>query len=57
MIVDLESGQPLAQALSQHPKVFDNLYVSVVHVGENSGRLDEAFIQLVPDQKWRNLNK
>ena len=43
---DLESGQPLAQALSQHPKIFTDLYVSVVHVGENSGRLDEAFIQL-----------
>ncbi|MBV1879279.1 MAG: type II secretion system F family protein [Pseudomonadales bacterium] len=42
----LESGQPLAQALSQHPRIFSDLYVSVVHVGENSGRLDEAFLQL-----------
>ncbi len=46
VLQDLESGMPLAQAMSKRPRVFDNLYVSVVHVGENSGRLDEAFIQL-----------
>lgn len=46
VLKDLESGQPLARALSQHPKVFSDLYVSIVHVGENSGKLDEAFKQL-----------
>jgi len=46
VLKDLESGQPLAQSMRQHERVFDDLYVSIVHVGENSGRLDEAFQQL-----------
>ncbi len=39
----LESGQGLASAMQMHPKIFSNLYVSLVHVGENTGRLEEAF--------------
>ncbi len=43
---DLQSGRELAGALSRHPAVFNNLYVAIIHVGENSGRLDEAFLQM-----------
>lgn len=42
----LESGMGLSVALQQHPEVFNTLFVSIIHVGENSGRLDEAFLQL-----------
>lgn len=42
----IESGKPLATAFGQHPKVFSNLFVSMIHVGENTGKLDEAFNQL-----------
>ncbi len=42
----LEKGHELASALGRHPKVFSNLFVAVVHIGESSGRLDEAFEQL-----------
>ena len=44
--VDLESGSDLASSLGRHPKLFGELYVSVVHVGEQTGRLDEAFEQI-----------
>lgn len=43
---DLEGGHPLAHAMSEHPDVFSDLYVSIIHVGENSGRLDESFQQI-----------
>lgn len=43
---DLESGNGLATALANHPAVFNSLFISIIHVGENSGRLDEAFLQL-----------
>jgi MSHA biogenesis protein MshG len=46
IVKDLESGQPLARALSQHKKIFPDIYVSIIHVGENSGQLDSAFSQL-----------
>lgn len=39
----LERGRNLSSAMHQHPDVFPPLFVSVVHVGENTGKLDEAF--------------
>jgi MSHA biogenesis protein MshG len=46
-IVDrLEAGVELSVAMRAHPKIFNNLFVSMVSVGENSGRLDLVFNQL-----------
>lgn len=42
----LESGRELSAALAQHPQLFSTLFVSTVRIGENTGRLDEAFLQL-----------
>lgn len=42
----LERGRNLSSSLNQHPKVFNQLFVSIVHVGENTGKLDDAFLQL-----------
>lgn len=36
----IESGSTLAEALAQHPKHFDDLFVSLVAAGEASGALD-----------------
>jgi MSHA biogenesis protein MshG len=42
----LASGQTLATAMSRHEEVFSPFYVSMVHVGENTGQLFEVFLQL-----------
>ena len=42
----LESGQNLSTALGQYPKIFSPLFLSLVDVGENTGRLDMAFEQI-----------
>ncbi|KAB7622637.1 type II secretion system F family protein [Alkalilimnicola sp. S0819] len=42
----LESGRALGESLRAHPDVFNSLYVSIIQVGENSGRLEEAFLQI-----------
>jgi MSHA biogenesis protein MshG len=42
----LEKGRTLSAAMTMHPKIFSRLVVSLVHVGENTGRLDESFLQL-----------
>ncbi|WP_064601763.1 type II secretion system F family protein [Photobacterium sp. J15] len=44
--VELTNGRPLSVAMKQHPRVFDELFVSMIHVGENTGRLDESLLQL-----------
>jgi MSHA biogenesis protein MshG len=43
---DLQSGRELNVALARFPEIFSPLFISLVRVGENTGRLDEAFLQL-----------
>ncbi len=38
---DIEAGTSLSDALAKHPKYFDELYVSLVATGEQSGKLEE----------------
>lgn len=40
---DLQSGSSISAALSKHPKIFTEFYVSMVKAGEESGKLDETF--------------
>jgi len=42
----LESGRELSSAMSLYPGIFPSLYVSMVRVGENTGRLDEALMRV-----------
>jgi MSHA biogenesis protein MshG len=42
----LESGRSLSVACARHPRVFSNLYVSMIQVGENTGKLDDSFRML-----------
>lgn len=42
----LEGGHSLSSAMNQHKKVFSPLFVSLIHVGENTGQLDNTFIKL-----------
>ena len=42
----LERGRSLSAAMASHPKIFPRLAISIVHVGENTGRLEDAFLQL-----------
>jgi len=51
---DLASGQNLATAMAKHETIFSSFYVSMVHVGENTGRLDIVFMQLA-DHLERDL--
>src|SRR4030067_1899338 len=43
---DVERGETFANAISRHPKVFDELYVSMVEAGEAGGVLDEILERL-----------
>ena len=42
----LETGMNLSAAMRHHGEIFDNLYISMIHVGENSGQLERVFDQL-----------
>jgi MSHA biogenesis protein MshG len=42
----LQSGREFNVALAQHPRIFSPLFVSLVRIGESTGKLDESFAQL-----------
>jgi len=42
----VNEGSALADAMAKHPKVFDELYVSMVRAGEVAGNLDEVLGRL-----------
>lgn len=43
---DVEGGESFSDALRKHPRVFADLYVSMVRAGEASGNLDNVLLQL-----------
>jgi MSHA biogenesis protein MshG len=44
--VELESGKELSLAMSKYSDTFPTIMISLIRVGENTGKLDEAFLQL-----------
>ena len=42
----LDQGRELSTALARHPRVFGPFYVSMVQIGELTGRLSEVFLHL-----------
>lgn len=40
---DLGNGKQISVSMQSYPQVFNNLFVAIVSVGENTGRLDDAF--------------
>ncbi len=51
IITDIEAGSSFSAALAKHPKVFDNVYISLVAAGETSGTLDASLERLANQQE------
>jgi type IV pilus assembly protein PilC len=49
---DVTDGTSLSEAMNRHPKVFSNLYTSLVHAGEETGDLTSVYKQLVRYLSW-----
>jgi type IV pilus assembly protein PilC len=52
MTEDMEGGRVLSQCMSVHPQVFDNVFVSLVRAGEQTGQLPEVFKNLADNLRW-----
>jgi type II secretory pathway component PulF len=50
---DIEEGRQLSEALSRHPQVFDNKFVSMVKAGETGGFLEKILDRIVEMQERR----
>lgn len=52
---NIQAGNSLSEALSKHPKVFSELYVSMVKAGETTGNVDKVLNDLVAFLEWQEL--
>lgn len=48
----VSEGSPLSEAMALHPKVFNTLHTSLVGAGEETGKLDQSYAQLIKYLKW-----
>lgn len=51
VIASVEGGSTLSAALSKYPRVFNQIYISLVEAGEASGTLDKALERLAIQQE------
>ena len=51
VIADVEAGASLSVAISRHPAVFSQIYISLIESGETSGTLDKALERLANQQE------
>ncbi len=54
VIDDIEGGKTLSLALAEHPVIFDKVYVTLVRVGEETGRLVEVLHDLSETIRWQD---
>jgi type IV pilus assembly protein PilC len=54
MIESIEGGRNLSQALGEFPEVFNNVFVSLVRSGEQTGKLSEVLKSLTETLKWED---
>lgn len=51
VVSDVRSGSDFSEALRKCPKIFTNIYVSMIKAGEASGQLDEILLRLAEYQE------
>lgn len=51
VINDIEGGSTLADAMGKYPKVFDDVYISLIAAGEASGTMDVSLDRLAVQQE------
>jgi type IV pilus assembly protein PilC len=54
LVTGVEGGLMMSQAMAQHPKVFNHVFVSLVKAGEQTGKLPEVFDNLASTLKWQD---
>ena len=54
VIEAIEGGNSFSQALGLYPKVFDDVFVSLVKVGERSGKMSEVLVDITATLKWQD---
>ena len=54
IIEDIESGKKVSEAMRLHPAIFDEMFVSLIAAGEQSGQLPDVFQSLNKMIRWQD---
>ncbi|MDO9477169.1 MAG: type II secretion system F family protein [Pseudohongiella sp.] len=54
LVDEIQAGKSLSDALAEHPKIFDVLFVNLIRAGEASGELAKVFDSLMRTIKWQD---
>ncbi|MCG9083749.1 type II secretion system F family protein [Laribacter hongkongensis] len=54
LVLDIEGGKRLSEALAEHPSVFDSVFVNLVATGETTGALPDVLARLADQLKWQD---
>lgn len=54
VIEGIEGGNSFSQALGLYPKIFDEVFVSLIRVGERSGKMSEVLVDITETLKWQD---
>ena len=54
MIESIEGGKTLSQAMAEHPQTFDEVIVSLIRSGEETGALPQVLANLLESLKWQD---
>ncbi len=54
VIEAIEGGNSFSQALGLYPRIFDNVFVSLIKVGERSGKMSEVLVDITSTLKWQD---
>lgn len=54
VIEAIEGGKSFSQALELYPSIFDNVFTSLIKVGERSGKMTEVLIDITETLKWQD---
>ncbi|MDO8789108.1 MAG: type II secretion system F family protein [Sulfuritalea sp.] len=54
MVESIEGGKTLSQALAEHPRTFDEVMVSLIRAGEETGALPQVLNNLLESLKWQD---
>ena len=54
MVESIEGGKTLSQALAEHPRTFDEVTVSLIRAGEDTGALPRVLENLLESLKWQD---
>ena len=54
MVESIEGGKTLSQAMAEHPQTFDEVMVSLIRAGEETGALPQVLSNLLESLKWQD---